>query len=81
MEHRDEETWGWYLLEAREQGLKPIHSIADAGKGIRAGQKAAWPDTDTPCHGDVWHILDQGETLCRSLAKKASRSHHSPRRT
>ena len=67
--HRDEDTWGWYLLEATEQGLNPIHTIADAGKGIRAGQKAAWPDT--PCHGDVWHILDQGDTLCRNLAKKA----------
>ena len=39
------------------------------GKGIRAGQKAAW--SDIPCHGDVWHILDQGDTLCRNLAKKA----------
>ena len=67
--HRDEDTWGYYLLEASAQGLNPDYTIADAGKGIRAGQKAAWGDK--PCHGDVWHILDQGETLCRNLAKKA----------
>ncbi|MDJ0592695.1 MAG: hypothetical protein QNJ72_22355 [Pleurocapsa sp. MO_226.B13] len=40
-----------------------------SGKGIRAGQKAAWGDI--PCHGDVWHILDQCDALCRNLAKKA----------
>ena len=40
-----------------------------SGKGIRAGQKAAWENI--PCHGDIWHIFDQGETLCRNLAKKA----------
>ncbi len=69
VEHRDEDTWGWYFLEASEQGLNPDYTIADAGQGIRAGQKAAWGDK--PCHGDVWHIFDQGETLCRNLAKKA----------
>jgi hypothetical protein len=30
--------------------------------------QAAWGDK--PCHGDVWHILDQCATLCRNLAKK-----------
>ena len=69
VEHRDEDTWGWYLLEAEEQGLNPDYTIADAGVGIRAGQKAAWGDK--PCHGDVWHIFDQCEALCRNLAKKA----------
>ena len=69
VEHRDEDTWGWYLLEAESQGLNPDYTIADAGVGIRAGQKAAWGNL--PCHGDVWHIFDQGESLCRSLAKKA----------
>ena len=57
VEHRDEDTWGWYLLEAEEQGLNPDYTIADAGKGIRAGQKAAWENI--PCHGDVWHMFDQ----------------------
>ena len=67
--HRDEDTWGWYLLEAEEQGLNPDYTIADAGKGIRAGQKAAWKDK--PCHGDVWHMFAQCDALCRNLAKKA----------
>ena len=35
--HRDEDTWGYYLLEASAQGLKPDYTIADAGKGLRAG--------------------------------------------
>ncbi|WP_199194266.1 hypothetical protein [Pleurocapsa sp. CCALA 161] len=69
VEHRDETTWGYYLLEAESQGLNPDYTIADAGSGIRAGQKAAWGEK--PCHGDVWHIFDQGEALCRNLAKKA----------
>ena len=67
--HRDEDTWGYYLLEAEEQGLNPDYTIADAGQGIRAGQQAAWGDK--PCHGDVWHILDRCDSLCRSLDKKA----------
>lgn len=67
--HRDEDTWGYYLLEASAQGLNPDYTIADAGKGIRAGQKAAWENI--PCHGDVWHMFDQCEALCRNLAKKA----------
>ena len=69
VEHRDEDTWGWYLLEAESQGLNPDYTIADAAQGIRAGQKAAWGDK--PCHGDVWHIFDQCEALWRNLAKKA----------
>ncbi len=68
-QHRDEDTWGWYLLEATEQGLDPDYTIADAGKGIRAAHRAIW--FDKVCQGDVWHILDQATTLCRSLAKKA----------
>ena len=56
------------MLEAEEQGLNPDYTIADGGKGIRAGQKAAWGDI--PCHGDVWHIFDQCGALCRNLAKK-----------
>jgi hypothetical protein len=70
VENRDEDTWGWYLLEAESQGLNPDYTIADAGQGIRAGQKAAWSN-DIACHGDVWHLFDQCDTLCRNLAKKA----------
>lgn len=72
VEHRDENTWGYYLLEASERGLNPAYTIADAGKGLRAGQKAAWDDK--PCHGDLWHIFELGETLCRSLTKQATKA-------
>ncbi len=57
--HRDETTWGVHLLDLAKQGLWPDYTIADAGKGQRAGQAAAWPGV--PCHGDVFHpILDIG---------------------
>jgi hypothetical protein len=44
-EHRDEDTWGVHLLDASKQGLNPEYTIADAAKGLRAGQAAAWPKT------------------------------------
>ncbi len=53
-ERRDADTWGMHLLDAAQQGLDPDYTIADAGQGLRAGQRAAWGDT--PCHGDVFHI-------------------------
>jgi hypothetical protein len=49
--------------------LKPDHTIADAGQGLRAGQKAAWGDT--PCHGDVFHIQHQYESLANTLSQLA----------
>jgi hypothetical protein len=65
-EHRrDADTWGMHLLDAAEQGLDPDYTIADAGQGLRAGQKAAWGDT--PCHGDVFHIQRQCEGLANTL--------------
>ncbi len=68
-EHRDEDTWGWHLLEASEQGLNPDFSIADAGKGLRAGHEAAWPGK--PCHGDTFHILHKCEGLENYLNRRA----------
>lgn len=53
-EHRDETTWGVRLLELSEQGLHPDYTIADGGRGLRAGQAAAWGN-DVPCNGDVFH--------------------------
>ena len=41
-EHRDADTWGVHLLDATRQGLKPDYTIADAGQGLRAGQKRLW---------------------------------------
>ncbi len=68
-ERRDADTWGVHLLDAAQQGLDPDHTIADAGQGLRAGQKAAWGNT--PCHGDVFHIQRQCEGLANMLARLA----------
>src|SRR4051795_10546948 len=68
--HRDADTWGVHLLDAAEQGLRPDYTVADAGRGLRAGQEAAWGDT--PCHGDVFHIQRQ----CGGLANTLSRLAH-----
>ena len=67
--HRDGDTWGVHLLDASKQGLDPDYTIADAGQGLRAGQKAAWGDT--PCHGDVFHIQRQCEALANTLGNLA----------
>ncbi|MGB3406690.1 MAG: hypothetical protein WBA67_04290 [Jannaschia sp.] len=69
VEHRDEETWGWHLLDAMAQGFDPDYTIADGGSGLRAGQKAAMPET--PCHGDVFHIQQQFEQVANGLARQA----------
>ena len=69
VEHRDEETWGWHLLDAMEQGFNPDYTIADGGTALRAGQKAVLPET--PCHGDVFHIQQQFETVASSLNRQA----------
>ncbi len=58
-----------HLLDATKQGLTPDHTIADAGQGLRAGQKATWGDT--PCHGDVFHIQRQCEGLANTLSRLA----------
>lgn len=68
-EHRDADTWGVHLLDAARQGLRPERTIADAGQGLRAGQKAAWGET--PCHGDVFHIQQQYEGLANTLSRLA----------
>ena len=69
-EHRrDADTWGVHLLDAAERGLRPDYSIADAGRGLRAGQEAAWGDT--PCHGDVFHIQRRCESLANTLSRLA----------
>ena len=68
-QHRDTDTWGVHLLDAAEQGLRPDYTIADAGRGLRAGQLAAWGDT--PCHGDVFHIQRRCEGLADVLSRLA----------
>lgn len=60
--HRDETTWGVHLLDLSARGLKLDQVIADAGTGLRAGQKLAWPKV--PCWGDVFHVFyDVNEDL------------------
>jgi len=75
-EHRDEDTWGVHLLDASKQGLSPDYTIADAAKGLRAGQAAAWPKI--PCHGDLFHIQHQAKELVNFLSRRAAAatSHH-----
>jgi len=68
-QRRHADTWGVHLLDAAEQGLRPDYTIADAGQGLRAGQRATWGDT--PCHGDVFHIQRQCEGLANTLARLA----------
>ena len=68
-EQRDSDTWAIHLLDACKQGFNPDHTIADAGQGLRAGQKVALPGT--PCHGDVFHIQQQCESLANVLAHRA----------
>ena len=70
-DHRDGDTWAIHLLDLQAQGLNPDYTIADAGTGLRAGQKLAWPGT--PCHGDVFHIHQQFETLVNIWARIARR--------
>src|SRR3954465_8183428 len=69
-QHRDADTWGVHLLDAAERGLRPDYTIADAGRGLRAGQEAAWGDT--PCHGDVFHIQRRCEGLANTLSRLAT---------
>lgn len=67
--HRDAHTWGVHLLEACAQGFNPDYTIADAGAGLRAGQREAMGDK--PCHGDVFHIQHQCETMANLPARIA----------
>ena len=39
-QRRDADTWGVHLLDAEEWGLRPDYTIADAGRGLRAGQQS-----------------------------------------
>jgi hypothetical protein len=60
---RDADTWGIRLLELRDKGFNPDHTIADAAQGLRAGQAEALPGV--PCHGDVFHPLrEMGQLVC-----------------
>ena len=68
VDHRDEDTWGYHLLDVMAQGFDPNYTIADGGSGLRAGQKAAMPEV--PCHGDVFHIQQQFEQVANGLIRR-----------
>jgi len=69
VQHRDADTWAIHLLYACDQGFNPDYLVADQGTGLRAGQAIVWQDK--PCHGDVFHILQQCESLANVLASVA----------
>ena len=68
-DHRDADTWGVRLLELQDQGFQPEATVADAGKGLRAGQALAMPEV--PCHGDVFHALQTVQSLVTFLEHRA----------
>ena len=67
--HRDADTWGVRLLELQERGFAPEATIADFAGGLRAGQKQALPDT--PCRGDIFHVLHDVAPLVTFLENRA----------
>jgi hypothetical protein len=71
-DHRDETTWGVHLLELSDQGLALDYTVADFGKGLRAGQAAAW-GPEIACHGDVFHAEREMEKLAGFLANRAAK--------
>jgi hypothetical protein len=68
-EHCDAETWGVRLLELTDRGFAPQAIISDAGRGLRAGQALAMPETS--CRGDVFHALREGQTVVCYLERRA----------
>jgi hypothetical protein len=68
-QHRDADTWGVHLLDLKARGFNPKAIIADFGSGLRAGQKLALPDT--PCWGDIFHALQEVQTVATFLEKRA----------
>jgi hypothetical protein len=71
-DHRDADTWAIHLSDLAERGLHPDCVAADAGKGLRAGQAAAW--SDIPCWGDVFHGLQPLQNLSFFLERRALKS-------
>ncbi len=69
-DQRDETTWGVHLLELAQKGLHPDYTIADAGRGLRAGQATVWDDV--PCHGDVFHAERDLAKLAYFLENRAA---------
>jgi len=71
-EARDENTWGFHLLETMEQGLNPEYTIADAAKGLRAGQKAAFGIHHVTA---ICFIQQQCQSLTNILSRQLEQLH------
>ncbi len=69
-DHCDQTTWGVHLLDLRDRGLDLAYTIADGGKALRAGQRAAWGEV--PCHGDVFHAERDLGKLASFLTHRAA---------
>jgi len=69
---RGETEWGAQLLDLGAKGLHPDYTVADFGRGLRAGQAAAWPGI--PCHGDVFHVERAVSQVVVYLEHRALRS-------
>lgn len=67
--HRDADTWGLRLLELHDRGFAPEATIADFGRGLRAGQQAALPGV--PCRGDHFHALKALTAVVQYLDNRA----------
>jgi hypothetical protein len=67
--HRDADSWGIRLLELADRGFAPAATIADFAPGLRAGQDLAMPET--PCSGDVFHVLHDLTPVVRFLDNRA----------
>jgi len=65
----DETAWGVHLLDLQEQGLAVDYTVADGGRALRAGQRAAWGEI--PCHGDVFHAERDLGNLAFFLERRA----------
>jgi hypothetical protein len=68
-DQRDGETWAIHLGDLTAQGLQPDYTVADGGKGLRAGQALAWPEV--PCYGDTFHAAQELGRLCQRLDNRA----------
>lgn len=67
--HRDADTWAIRLWECEDKGLAPEFTVADGGKGLRAGQARVW--AGCPCRADVFHALLETGRLAFYLERRA----------
>jgi hypothetical protein len=68
-EHRDAETWGLRLMELGDHGWQPDATIADGGRGLRAGQQLVSPGL--PCRSDVFQAIREVGQVATYLENRA----------